>query len=89
MFYVRECVFSVRGVCGDVLGSDLRRWFFMSHKNDVDLGLELLCMYQKIGQTLTLQDIADVCGVTYMCISKIEKRALKKIGGLIHRSKWI
>ncbi|MFS1703780.1 sigma factor-like helix-turn-helix DNA-binding protein [Alteromonas sp. AMM-1] len=45
---------------------------------DIDIGLAALCKYAEYGQTLTHQEIADVCGCTRSFIYKIEQKALRK-----------
>jgi len=52
----------------------------MPAKNiNIDIGLAVLCVLQQPGDTLTHQDIADVCECNLNSIHQIEQRALKKL----------
>lgn len=46
---------------------------------DLDPGLSVLCTLASPGQTLTLEDIAYVCGSSRQHISRIEQSGLKKL----------
>ena len=46
---------------------------------ELDVGLTALCENAKPQQTLTIRDIADVCGCSHGTIFKIEKVALEKL----------
>ena len=46
---------------------------------DIDIGLAALCQYAEYGQTLTQQEIAEVCGCTRSFIYQLEHKALRKL----------
>lgn len=46
--------------------------------NDIDVGLDILCILVSDGQTLSAPDIADVCGCSTQRIYEIQQSALKK-----------
>jgi hypothetical protein len=48
---------------------------------EIDVGLEILSRLAAPGDTLTLREIADVCGCHPQNIAYIENRALKKLHG--------
>ena len=45
----------------------------------VDLGLSVLCNLAEYGDTLTVPDIADVCGCSTQYIYNIEQQAINKL----------
>lgn len=48
-------------------------------KNDIDVGLAVLCSLMKTGDNLSDRDIAYVCNCSRNAIYIIEKRALRKL----------
>lgn len=46
---------------------------------NIDLGLSALCDNAKYGQTLTCQEIADVCQCNRTYITCLQKNAIKKL----------
>jgi hypothetical protein len=48
------------------------------HKSDIDIGLDILCRLATEGETLSMPDIADVCGCSTQRIYEIQQSALKK-----------
>jgi len=52
---------------------------------NIELGLAALCKHAKYGQTLTQQEIADVCGCTRGGIFMLEKQAMNKLKKKAHR----
>lgn len=48
-------------------------------KRSIDIGLEILCRLARPGETLSQQQIADVCDCSRSMIKEIENKALKKV----------
>lgn len=46
---------------------------------NIDLGLSALCDNADYGQTLPLQDIADVCQCSRAYVADLQKNAIKKL----------
>lgn len=53
--------------------------------NDIDVGLDILCILVSDGQTLSAPDIADVCGCSTQRIYEIQQSALKKARRIANR----
>lgn len=46
---------------------------------NIDIGLDVLCIVSKPGETLSDRDIADICECSRNYIYELEKCALKKV----------
>lgn len=46
---------------------------------DVEIGLDVICIYLTEGETLTWAEIADICGCSKSLIKSIEVNAIKKL----------
>lgn len=55
------------------------------NNSDIDIGLDILTRHALPEQTLTLEDIAEVCSCHRNTIWKIEKMAIKKFKLLAER----
>jgi len=55
-------------------------------KTNIDLGLAVLCVHASPGQTMSPQDIAEVCECTSKVINQIQYDALRKVRKLINFS---
>lgn len=54
-------------------------------KNDIDVGLAVLCSLMRPGESLSDRDIAYVCNCSRNAIYIIEKRALRKMRVKLNR----
>lgn len=61
----------------------------MKRTNDIDVGLDILCLLSKPGQILSHRDIAEVCGCTGNYIDELEKRALNKMRQKMNRDDYL
>ncbi len=46
---------------------------------NIELGLSILCILMKEGDTMTYRDIGDVCECSYQTIHNIERQAMQKV----------
>lgn len=46
---------------------------------NIDIGLDVLCIVSKPGETLSDRDIAEVCECSRNYIYELEKKALRKL----------
>jgi len=59
----------------NVLNPEPRR----KRKQSIDIGLDVIAFHMKLGETLTLDDIAEICECSPSNIERIERKALRKI----------
>lgn len=53
----------------------------VKQKDNIDLGLAVLCSVSKRDETLTTGEIAEVCGCSQSYISLVARTAIKKLQG--------
>lgn len=51
----------------------------MSHGRNIDIGLAVLCALAKPGQTMTQEDIAEVCGCPRSRIDYLQRKAMRNL----------
>ena len=54
------------------------------HKPEIDIALTALCLHSQPGQTLSCEDIAEVCGCATNNIYEVQKRAMDKLRKKAH-----
>jgi len=55
------------------------------HKGEIDVGLDVLCRLATEGETLTITEIAHVCGCSAQRIYEIQQKALEKAKRIANR----
>jgi DNA-directed RNA polymerase sigma subunit (sigma70/sigma32) len=55
------------------------------HKGEIDVGLDVLCRLASDGETMTVPDIAEVCGCSAQRIYEIQQKALEKARRIANR----
>jgi DNA-directed RNA polymerase specialized sigma subunit len=57
----------------------------LSKSQRIDLGLAIIAAVRRPGESLTLRDMAEICGCSKSAIWLIERAALKKLRRAIER----